>query len=58
MKCAPLSISLPLPVFSSVEATTVNPQDAKWLSRVEYIGGVAFVPLPHVTIGLLKPSAP
>ena len=40
-----------------VEAMTVNPYEARWLSRTDTLAGLAPVPLPQVTTGLLKPSA-
>jgi hypothetical protein len=35
---------------------TLKPQEARWLRKVVYWGGVLSVPLPQVTIGLLKPQ--
>ena len=36
---------------------TVNPYEARWLRKSDTLEGLAPVPLPQVTIGLLKPSA-
>jgi len=36
---------------------TVNPYEARWLSKTDTLAGLAPVPLPQVTIGLVKPSA-